>query len=49
MKHAYILGINEMRAAIAAHYDVPINDVTIHTFPDGRKFRIEAWVVTGKE
>ena len=49
MKHAYILGINEMRAAIAGHYDVSVNDVTIHAFPDGRKFRIEAWVSVGEE
>lgn len=49
MRHAYILGINEMRAAIAEHYDVSVNDVTIHAFPDGRKLRIEARVCIGEE
>ena len=44
MKHAYILDINEMRAAIAGHYDVSVNDVTIHAFPDGKQLRIEARV-----
>lgn len=49
MKHVYILGIDEMRVAIAEHYDVSINDVTIHTFPDGGKLRIEAQVCVGEE
>lgn len=48
MKHAYILDINEMRAAIAAHYDVSVNDVTIHAFPEGKRLRIEACVVEGE-
>ena len=49
IKHAYILNINEMRAAIAEHLNVPINNVTIHSFPNEKTLRIEAWVITDKE
>lgn len=49
MKHAYILGIDEMRIAIAGHYNVSVDNVTIHAFRGKRGLRIEAWVSVGEE
>lgn len=49
MKHGYILGIDEMRAAIAGHYSVSINDVAIQAFPEGNHLRIQALVMEGEK
>ena len=49
MKHGYILSIDEMRAAIAGHYSVSINDVAIQAFPEGNHLRIQALVMEGEK
>ena len=49
MKHGYILSIDEMRAAIAGHYSVSINDVAIQAFPEGNRLCIQALVMKGEK